>query len=174
MTQTGSVRTGPARSGTAARGRSWLGQGMPRRILVGTLGVLILALLWELYIFFGPTDGVVVGGLTVLPRASEMAMPHLWVMLERILEPVTGVDPKLIYTNLQWTSSIDKGDLALPTASLRIKGAKYDQLAKEWSEKVRSPPPVASPRAHSLLTGMPRSSPKMTPSTKSPSPAAST
>ena len=94
--------------------------------------------------------------------------------LANVLEPVTGVDPKLIYTNLQWTSSIDKGDLALPTASLRIKGAKYDQLAKEWSEKVRSPPPVASPRAHSLLTGMPRSSPKMTPSTKSPSPAAST
>ena len=90
MTQTGSARTAPARAKTASRGRAWLGQGMPRRILVGALGVLALALLWELYIFFGPTDGVVVGGLTVLPRASEMAMPHLWVMLERILEPVTG------------------------------------------------------------------------------------
>lgn len=56
--------------------------------------------------------------------------------LANVLEPVTGVDPKLIYTNLQWTSSLDKGDLALPTASLRIKDAKYDQLAKEWAEKV--------------------------------------
>jgi len=90
MTQAGTVRTGPARSGAAARGRSWLGQGMPRRILVGALGVLALALLWELYIFVGPADGVIVGGITVLPRASAMAMPHLWVMLERVLEPVTG------------------------------------------------------------------------------------
>jgi NitT/TauT family transport system permease protein len=90
MTQTGTVRPGPARSGAAARGRSWLGQGMPRRILVGALGVLALALLWELYILIGPADGVIVGGVTVLPRASEMAMPHLWVMLERALEPVTG------------------------------------------------------------------------------------
>ncbi|TFC89200.1 ABC transporter permease [Cryobacterium sp. TMT4-31] len=90
MTPAGSVRTGPARSSAAARGRAWLGQGMPRRILVGALGLLVLAVLWELYIFFGPEDGVVIGGLTVLPRASEMAMPHLWVMLERILEPVTG------------------------------------------------------------------------------------
>ncbi|QYF72959.1 ABC transporter permease [Cryobacterium sp. PAMC25264] len=90
MTQAGTVSTAPARASTAARGRSWLGQGMPRRILVGALGVLALALLWELYVFLAPADGVIVGGLTVLPRASEMAMPHLWVMLERILEPVTG------------------------------------------------------------------------------------
>ena len=90
MTPAGSVRTGPARSSAASRGRARPGNGMLRRILVGALGVLVLALLWELYIFLGPADGVIVGGLTVLPRASEMAMPHLWVMLERILEPVTG------------------------------------------------------------------------------------
>ena len=90
MTQAGSVSSAPARAGAATRGRAWLAQGMPRRLLVGALGVLALALLWELYIFLGPADGVIVGGLTVLPRASEMAMPHLWVMLERILEPVTG------------------------------------------------------------------------------------
>ncbi|WP_199190255.1 ABC transporter permease [Cryobacterium sp. N22] len=90
MTPAGSVRTAPAKAGAAARGRARLSQGMPRRILVGALGVLVLALLWELYILLGPEDGVVVGGVTVLPRASEMAMPHLWVMFERILEPVTG------------------------------------------------------------------------------------
>jgi NitT/TauT family transport system permease protein len=90
MTSAGPTRTVPAGAGAARRGRARLGRGMPRRILVGALGVFVLALLWELYIFIGPADGVVVGGVTVLPRASEMAMPHLWVMLERALEPVTG------------------------------------------------------------------------------------
>ena len=73
--------------------------------------------------------------------------------LANILEPITGVDPELIYTNLQWTSSLDKGDLALPTASLRLKGAKYDQLAKEWAEKV----PLLSPALLRMrvLTAMP-------------------
>ncbi|TFC06492.1 ABC transporter permease subunit [Cryobacterium adonitolivorans] len=89
MTPAGSVRTAPVRAGAASRGRARL-RGTPRRLLVGALGVLALALLWELYIFLAPADGVIVGGVTVLPRASEMAMPHLWVMLERILEPVTG------------------------------------------------------------------------------------
>jgi NitT/TauT family transport system permease protein len=90
MTSAGSLRTAPARANAATRGRAWLGRGMPRRILVGTLGVLVLALLWELYILVGPADGVIIGGITVLPRASEMAMPHLWVMVQRALEPVTG------------------------------------------------------------------------------------
>ena len=90
MTPTAAAPTSPARAGAAARGRAGLGRRMPRRILVGALGVLALALLWELYLLIGPADGVVVGGVTVLPRASEMAMPHLGVMLARALEPVTG------------------------------------------------------------------------------------
>ena len=61
MTQTGPVTTGaartaPARAGAVARGRARLGRGMPRRILVGALGVLTLALLWELYILIGPAE----------------------------------------------------------------------------------------------------------------------
>lgn len=65
--------------------------------------------------------------------------------LANVLEPIiTGVkDVKLIYTNLQWTSGLGKGDLTLPTPSLGIKkgtdikkGTNYAQLAKEWAEKV--------------------------------------
>ncbi|KFF59886.1 ABC transporter permease [Cryobacterium sp. MLB-32] len=61
-----------------------------RRLLLGALGVALLALLWETYTFLGPVDGVVLGGVTVLPRTSDLAMPHLWVMAERIVQPVTG------------------------------------------------------------------------------------
>ena len=61
-----------------------------RRIFVGALGVALLALLWEAYKLVGPRDGVLLGGITVLPRPTDLAMPHLWVMAERLLEPVTG------------------------------------------------------------------------------------
>ena len=66
------------------------GQVQSRRILTGALGVLALAAVWELYKLLGPADGVVVGGTTLLPRTSDLAMPHLWVMAARIFEPVTG------------------------------------------------------------------------------------
>jgi len=61
-----------------------------RRFVVGALGLVLLAGIWELYKLLGPADGVVLAGVTVLPRTSDLAMPHLWVMAGRALEPVTG------------------------------------------------------------------------------------
>ncbi|MDH6235294.1 ABC transporter permease subunit [Cryobacterium sp. CG_9.6] len=56
----------------------------------GVLGVIALAVVWELYKLLGPADGVIIGTLTVLPRTSDLAMPHLATMLTRVIEPVTG------------------------------------------------------------------------------------
>lgn len=61
-----------------------------RGVLLGLLGVVVLALVWELYKLLGPADGVVVGTLTVFPRTSDLAMPHLATMFTRLFEPVTG------------------------------------------------------------------------------------
>lgn len=58
--------------------------------LFGLAGLALLAVLWELYKYLGPIDGVVLGGVTVLPRTTDLAMPHLAVMFERLFEPVTG------------------------------------------------------------------------------------
>ncbi|QEO14710.1 ABC transporter permease subunit [Agromyces intestinalis] len=55
----------------------------------GVAGVLALVVLWEAYKLLAPTDGVVVGGLRVLPRTTDLAMPHVWEMLGRLAEPVT-------------------------------------------------------------------------------------
>jgi len=59
-------------------------------VLLGALGVVLLGVLWELYKAVGPATGVVVGGVTVLPRTSDLAMPHLITMLTRLGEPVTA------------------------------------------------------------------------------------
>lgn len=57
--------------------------------LWGLAGVLSVAALWELYKLFAPSDGVVIAGLRVLPRTTDLAMPHLWDMIARLAEPVT-------------------------------------------------------------------------------------
>jgi len=59
-----------------------------RPTLLGAAGIVLLALLWELYKAVGPASGVVIGGVTVLPRTSDLAMPHLWTMFARLGEPV--------------------------------------------------------------------------------------
>lgn len=61
-----------------------------RRIVVGAFGVVLLGAGWELYKLLGPRDGVVIGTLTILPRTTDLAMPHLWTMAARVVEPVTG------------------------------------------------------------------------------------
>ncbi|SFN68757.1 ABC transporter permease [Mycetocola miduiensis] len=66
-------------------GSSWW-----RRFGFGLLGVVLLACVWELYKFRGPAEGVVIGGVTVLPRTTDLAMPHIWVMFQRLFEPVTS------------------------------------------------------------------------------------
>lgn len=56
--------------------------------------------------------------------------------LSNVLAEITGVEPKIIFGALSWTSSLDKGDLILAAPALRVKGKKPDELAKEWAEKV--------------------------------------
>ena len=45
------------------------------------------AALWEVYKQFGPDDGGQLIGWTILPRANDTAMPHVWDMLSRYTEP---------------------------------------------------------------------------------------
>ncbi|WP_202912063.1 ABC transporter permease [Nesterenkonia muleiensis] len=69
------------RSGRAGALRVWVW---------GAAGILALMVLWEVYKFLGPADGVVVFGTRVLPRTSDLAMPHLWEMFARLAEAETG------------------------------------------------------------------------------------
>ncbi|MCU1423366.1 MAG: transporter permease subunit [Microbacteriaceae bacterium] len=61
-----------------------------RPALLGIAGVLLLAVAWELYKAVGPAQGVVIGSVTVLPRTTDLAMPHLWTMFVRLADPVTS------------------------------------------------------------------------------------
>ncbi|PRY69907.1 NitT/TauT family transport system permease protein [Glaciihabitans tibetensis] len=74
-----------------------------RPYVFGALGLVLLALVWEAYKAVGPAEGVMIGDITVLPRTSDIAMPHLWTMWERLGEPVTSAagSPALWFAVLQ-------------------------------------------------------------------------
>ncbi|WP_322937530.1 ABC transporter permease [Nocardioides bizhenqiangii] len=62
-----------------------------RAVFFGVLGVAAVVATWDLYKAFGPEQGVLVGDTRVLPRTTELAMPHSWEMVQRFGEPVTGL-----------------------------------------------------------------------------------
>jgi arginyl-tRNA synthetase len=55
------------------------------------------------------------------------------------LAPITGVDIKLVYPALEWTQTLDKGDLILAVPRLRVKGNPAE-LGKQWIEKFPDSP----------------------------------
>lgn len=50
------------------------------------LAFVFVACAWELYKWVGPVDGGSLFGVHVLPRASDLAMPHVWEMFSRLTE----------------------------------------------------------------------------------------
>jgi NitT/TauT family transport system permease protein len=63
-------------------------RGTTRAVLLGIAGVVLLGVIWELYKALAPATGIVVGGVTILPRSSDLAMPHLGLMFARLGQPV--------------------------------------------------------------------------------------
>ncbi|GMM58803.1 arginine--tRNA ligase [Maudiozyma humilis] len=51
------------------------------------------------------------------------------------LNKISGVDTSLIFPALEWTNTLERGDLLIPIPRLRIKGANPKDLATEWAEK---------------------------------------
>lgn len=93
MTDLREIRTRAA-AGAAARAPGQ--QGRPSRVgraLAvggwGLAGIFAVALLWETYKLLAPADGVLVGESRILPRTTDLAMPHVWDMVSRLAEPVT-------------------------------------------------------------------------------------
>jgi len=64
--------------------------GRLRGAVLGLLGLLLVALVWEGYKAVGPEAGVLLDGRAILPRTGDRAMPHVWTMVTRVLAPVTG------------------------------------------------------------------------------------
>ena len=91
-----------------------------RRVWTFALALLLVAVVWELYKVLGPQDGGTVFGWTILPRANDTAMPHVWEMLSRYAQPENRAsDTPILIDVLQgawFTFRIALAGLALGTA----------------------------------------------------------
>lgn len=60
------------------------------------VAIVSVVALWEFYKIVGPQDGGKFFGVSILPRANDTAMPHVWTMLSRYNRPeVRGSDTKI-------------------------------------------------------------------------------
>jgi NitT/TauT family transport system permease protein len=84
-----------------------------RRVLLGTLGILGVAAVWEGYKAVASDKGVLLGGTTILPRSSDLAMPHVWTMVTRLFDPVIGT----LGGDKLWQSVLDAGLFSLKLAA---------------------------------------------------------
>ncbi|WP_426595196.1 ABC transporter permease [Cellulomonas sp. McL0617] len=74
-----------------------------RRVVVGLLVVLALAVVWELVKAVVPDTGGHLLGASVLPRTDDVAMPHVWTIVQRMLQPETSAvgSPTVLNAMLQ-------------------------------------------------------------------------
>ncbi|CAR25727.1 hypothetical protein ZYGR_0A02950 [Zygosaccharomyces rouxii] len=68
------------------------------------------------------------------PEANVVDLMRNYVAEE--LSKVSGVDAKQIYPALEWTNTLERGDLLIPVPRLvRQKGINPREIAQEWAEK---------------------------------------
>ncbi len=105
-----------------------------RAAALAVLGVLLVAGAWEAYKALAPENGVMVGESRVLPRTTDLAMPHIWEMLQRLSEPVTSLDGAAPL----WRVVLDAGITSLGIAAVGwIVGTSVGLLLAIVMQRVR-------------------------------------
>ncbi len=103
--------------------------------LWGALGVLAVAVVWELYKFLGPADGVVIGGedgLRILPRTHDRAMPHVWDMITRLFEPTSGAATPPLWQTVVSGALVTLGIAAVGWIIGVVVGMLFAILMQRW------------------------------------------
>lgn len=90
------------------------GSGNQRRVILAALGVVGIAVFWELYKFLGPEKGWAIGTTIILPRTNDMSMPHVWTMFERLFQPLTGA----ANSKMMWEAVVDASAFSLYVAAV--------------------------------------------------------
>ena len=84
-----------------------------RRVGIGAAAVLLLALLWELVKAVVPDEGWSIGEHRVLPRTTDLAMPHVTEMIARLTEPLAGAQADPL-----WLAVLRAGGTSLRIAAV--------------------------------------------------------
>jgi len=106
----------------------------------GALGVLAVLVLWELYKFLGPAEGVVIGavagqsgsGVLILPRTHDRAMPHVWDMVARLFAPTSGGDTPPLWVSVAGAALVTLGIAAVGWLIGVVVGAVLGVVMQRW------------------------------------------
>ena len=99
----------------------------------GLLGIVALAAVWELYKWLGPVDGLVVGDIRVLPRTSDLAMPHVWEMVARLFEPVTRAEgARVLWLEIVLAAGLTLGIAAAGWVVGVVVGMAFALIMQRW------------------------------------------
>ncbi|UTT62779.1 ABC transporter permease [Microcella humidisoli] len=99
----------------------------------GLLGIVALAVVWELYKWLGPVDGLVIGDVRVLPRTSDLAMPHVWDMVARLFEPVTRAEgARVLWLEIVLAASLTLGIAAAGWVVGVVVGMAFALIMQRW------------------------------------------
>lgn len=100
-----------------------------RAVLLGAAGIVLLGVLWEVYKAFGPATGFELAGVQLLPRTSDLAMPHLLDMLNRALAPAnTGQASQPVWLAVALACLSSLGTAAVGLAVGAIVGVGFALL----------------------------------------------
>jgi len=96
--------------------------------------------IWELYKFLGPAQGVVIGGVEgesssgvmILPRTHDRAMPHIWDMVARLFQPTSGGDTPPLFVSVAAAALVTLGIAAVGWLIGIVVGALLGLLMQRW------------------------------------------
>lgn len=118
----------------ATGGPSVAGRVLRSRAVVAVAAALTLAAVWELYKLLGPDDGWSLGETRLLPRTSDLAMPHTWEMVSRLFEPVSGAKDAVVL----WLAVVQAGATSLGIAAVGwVLGVAVGVLLAVAMQRVR-------------------------------------
>jgi NitT/TauT family transport system permease protein len=83
--------------------------------VAAVLAILAVGSVWELYKALGPDQGWSLGETRILPRTTDIVMPHTWSMVGRLFDPVSGASGA---ASLWWAVVV----AAIFTLSIAIAG----------------------------------------------------
>lgn len=119
--------------------RSSRGTVLAVRVAWGLAGVAAVIAGWELYKFFGPADGVTVGGdgsagsgVILLPRTHDRAMPHVWEMIARMFAPTSGGDTPPLIVSVAAAAATTLGLAALGWLIGVVVGSLLGVAMQRW------------------------------------------
>lgn len=106
----------------------------------GALGIIAVMVLWELYKFLGPAEGVVIGGIAgetgsgvmILPRTHDRAMPHIWDMVARLFESTSGGSTPPLWVSVVSAALVTLGIAAAGWIIGVVVGAFFGLIMQRW------------------------------------------